>query len=160
MPSEQSVSPSSSERMQSITVSTRLRSAERPATCGAARGTGIRVSSSTTDSTAAAGNATRSPAMVTTSSSSFICSSPRYCSFSARSGALQSHQQPGAVVTVDAKVLLARRLGFRTEPNRLVARLLGQFLAETGDDDIGLLILRIIDDAITRTFNQRSEHVL
>ena len=39
--------------MQSITVSTRLRSADRPATCGAARGTGINVSSSTTDSTAA-----------------------------------------------------------------------------------------------------------
>ena len=37
--------------MQSITVSTRLRSADRPAMCGWARGTGIRVSSSTTDST-------------------------------------------------------------------------------------------------------------
>ena len=63
--------------MQSMTVSTRLRSADRPATCGAARGTGINVSSSTTDSTAAAGSATRSPAIVTTSSSSFICPSPR-----------------------------------------------------------------------------------
>ena len=41
--------------MQSITVSTRLRKADRPATCGAARGTGISVSSSTTDSTASAG---------------------------------------------------------------------------------------------------------
>ena len=41
--------------MQSITVSTRLRSADKPATCGAARGTGIKVSSSTTDSTAADG---------------------------------------------------------------------------------------------------------
>ena len=40
MPSEQSLMPSSSERMQSMTVKTRLRSAERPATCGAARGTG------------------------------------------------------------------------------------------------------------------------
>ena len=35
------VVPSSSERMQSITVSTRLRSADRPATWGAARGTGM-----------------------------------------------------------------------------------------------------------------------
>src|SRR4051794_37949981 len=125
--------------MQSITVRTRLRSADRPATWGAARGTGIRVSSSTTDSTAAAGSATRSCAIVTTSSSSFTCPSLRYCSFSApRSGALERHQQAGAVVAVDAEIFLARRFGLGTKPDRLVACLLRQFLTKAGDHHIRL----------------------
>ena len=46
------------------------------------------------------GKATRSPAMVTTSSSSFICPSRR-------SARLERHQQPCAVVAIDAVVLLA-----------------------------------------------------
>src|SRR3954447_8469023 len=145
MPSEQSVTPSSSELMQSITVSTRLRSADRPATCGAARGTGIKVSSSTTDSTASAGSATRSPATVTTSSSSFTCPSPERFSFSApRSGALQRHEQPGAVIAIDAEVLLARRLGLSAKPDRLVARIVRQLLAKASDNDIRFLILGVV----------------
>ena len=76
--------------MQSITVSTRLRSADRPATCGAARGTGISVSSSTTDSTAAAGSATRSPAMVTTSSKLVHLPLPAPADFSAISSPARS----------------------------------------------------------------------
>ena len=58
--------------MQSMTVSTRLRRADRPATCCGARGTGVKVSNSTTDSTEAEGSATRSPAIVTSSNYSFI----------------------------------------------------------------------------------------
>ena len=40
--------------------------------CCGARGTGVKVSNSTTDSTEAAGSATRSPAIVTISNNSFI----------------------------------------------------------------------------------------
>src|SRR5437764_1872325 len=147
--------------MQSITVRTRLRSADRPATWGAARGTGINDTSSTTDSTAAAGSATRSWAMVTTSSSSFTCPSVRCCSFSApRSGALERHQQSGAVVAVDAEILLARGFGFGTKPDRLVARLLGQFLTEAGNHHIGLFVLSVIDHTVTGRLDQWSQHVL
>src|SRR5438270_4202668 len=161
MPSEQSVSPSSSERMQSITVRTRLRSADSPATCGAARGTGINVSSSTTDSTAAAGNATRSPAMVTTRSSSLICPSLRGSSFSApRSGTLQSHKEAGAVVPIDAEVLLARCLGLGAQPDRVVAGVLGQLLPERRDDHIRFFVVGVVDNAISRCFDQGPEHVL
>ena len=93
--------------MQSMTVRTRLRRAESPATWAAARGTGISVSSSTTASTAAACKATRSPAIVTTSrrlvhlaapaearwqrSAARLDRSDRYCPILApRSGSLRS----------------------------------------------------------------------
>src|SRR5438874_2054354 len=147
--------------MQSITVNTRLRSADRPATCGAARGTGINVSSSTTDSTAAAGSATRSPAMVTTSRSSLTYpSSKTSSSYAPRTGRLQRHQQPCAVVAVNALILLVRRLRVGAEPDRLPARIVRNVLADRGDEDVGFLLFRIVDHAVSGGFDERPQHVL
>ena len=136
-----------------MTVSTRLRSADRPATCGAARGTGIRVSSSTTDfdrggrqGNALAGDGHDQQQLV-------------HLPLPAPAD-LQRHQQPGAIVAVDALVLLARRFGLGPQPDRLLGRFAGDFSALRCDDEIGVAVMLVADDAIARGFDDRPKHVL
>ena len=106
--------------MQSMTVRTRLRSADRPATCGAARGTGINVSSSTTNSTAAAGK--RDALAGDGHDQQKLVHLPLPAA-----RRLERHQQPGAVVTIDAFVLLAGRFGLGREARSSAAGIVGHF---------------------------------
>src|SRR3954469_12302912 len=89
--------PRLSAASPSMTVSTRLRRAARPATCGAAQGAGVMPSSSTTASILDAGKATRRPQRRAMRKSSAI-GGPF------RSAAAERPDQGGAVVTVDAVV--------------------------------------------------------
>src|SRR6185503_7528660 len=96
--------PSSSAARPSITVSTRLRNAERPATWGAAQGAGVIPSSSTTPSTRSAGKAIRRPARRPMRSSSAMA----LASFDAAQDRFRGGEradQGGAVVAVDALAL-------------------------------------------------------
>src|SRR5205085_5591836 len=88
-----SLRPASSAARPSITVSTRLLRADRPATCGKARGAGLSPSSSTTASTSAAGKAMRRPARRAINSSSAM-----FPPFRGSEGA----DQGGTVVAIDA----------------------------------------------------------
>src|SRR3954470_15776254 len=94
------LSEGSSEARQSITVSTRLRRAARPATWPAAPGMGVSESISTTESPSAAGRPTRSPPSRTMSRSSATAAPPLGEAFAGKRG-----EQALAVVAMDAVVL-------------------------------------------------------
>src|SRR5947199_5059296 len=122
--------PRSSAARPSITVSTRLRKAARPATWGAAPGAGVIPSSSTTASTCAAGKATRRPPRRAMRRSSAMAGA-------LRRGAAERADQGGAVVAIYALVAGAA-LGVRAQADDLAGldrrggvRLLGQ------DQDVG-----------------------
>ena len=84
-------------------------------------------------STAAAGSATRSPAMVTTSSSSFICPSPRRptsAPSAARRGRSGRCFRPSC-----------RRLGLGAKPDGRAGRVAGNVRALRGDDQVGVAVV-------------------
>src|SRR5688500_17342121 len=152
--------PNSSEAIPSMTVSTRLRSADRPATWPAARGAGVIPSSSTTPSTSAAGKAMRRPASRTMSSRSAILAAFRCGLATARRRAAQRADQRDSVVTVDAVVILAG-LGTRADPHHLAGgdAALG-LVVVAGDQYVGGDALAGGDDLVAEALDQRAEHVV
>src|SRR5829696_7568562 len=153
--------PNSSDAIPSITVSTRLRSADRPATWPAARGAGVIPSSSTTPSTSAAGKAMRRPAIWTMSSRSAILPAFRCGLAAAGRGPAQRADEGDAVVTIDAVVILAGKLGTRADPHHLGggdAAL--RLVVGAGDQDVGRDALAGGDDFVAEALDQRPKHVV
>src|SRR3954470_11417966 len=122
------LSEGSSEARQSITVSTRLRRAARPATWPAAPGIWVSESISTTESTSAAGRAIRSPPRRTMSRSSATAAPPLGEAFPGERG-----EQALAVVAVDAVVLPFRGGSDPDEAGALGRP--GQLCLGAGNDD-------------------------
>src|SRR5262245_48048611 len=130
--------PNSSDAMLSITVSTRLRSAERPATCPAARGAGVIPSSSTTPSTSAAGRAMRRPARRTMRSSSAILPALRCGAAALGRSAAQRIEQADTVVAVDAVVPGAGHFGAGADAQHLArGNTALRLVLGAGDEDVG-----------------------
>src|SRR6185369_17981292 len=67
-----------------------------------------------------------------------------------RTDGLERGKEAGPVIAIDAEVLGVGDLRLGAEPNGLVAGVVGQFLTETGNDHVRLLILGVVDDAVTR----------
>src|SRR5947199_9332949 len=139
--------PRSSAARPSITVSTRLRKAARPATWAAAPGAGVIPSSSTTASTCEAGKAIRRPPRRAMRRSSAMAAA-------LRCGAAQRADQGRAVVAIDAFVAGAG-LGPRAQAHHLPGldrrggvRLLGQ------DQDVGGDPLAGRNDAVAEALGQ------
>ena len=136
--------------MQSITVSTRLRSADSPATWWAARGTGINVSSSTNgfdrgglqrDALASDGHDQQKLV--------HLLFPP--------SGRLERHQQARAVEPVDAVVLLVLRLRLGAQVDRVRS---AGLVTLGSDDQVCLALFLVTDHAVARGFDDRAKHVL